>query len=114
MWKDTTVTTANIPQQSIFYTLGNLADDLIEVLPKSPATFLHVVSKLSNPSFRIDRGYMDDMFSYITATVGEDKLKNLLDSIDDDDGLPLRGRPAIHMSIGEISDPAGLSLGCVP
>lgn len=115
MWKEQVVNNPTVCcdvesyQRKYFY-LGDFAKELINVLPRSPESFTHLLSSCFSTSVRVKVEYLEEMISFITDKVGSQTIEKHLAMADMTKILPLKGRVSVSQEVIAMSDEDGLNL----
>ncbi|WP_303745441.1 hypothetical protein [Enterobacter hormaechei] len=92
------------------YTLGDFAEELIRILPKSPDAFTRLVSLVLNGRFGTEVEDAQSMIGYIAESVGEHALKEAFAAPGSTDVLTFSQTPVIDEEMMHLLDDAGMQL----
>ncbi|EJL7720571.1 hypothetical protein ACNJ8R_004152 [Cronobacter sakazakii] len=96
-----------------YYTLGDFADELINILSRSPEAFVHLLRLSLSKRFGDSEADVHAMIGYIANAVGEDELKKQLATADLSIALPVTERPEVSPDVMRLIDPDGLRLAVI-
>jgi len=87
MWQEVLCAELSVGAHKKQYNLGQLAKELINVLPLSPVAFKRILALQFDARKEISNDDLHNMICYITDTLGEERLSQYLSDESDDSHL---------------------------